>query len=108
MIERLTADSRSFAETLVQLSEQGASGVLEIKAADIVTRIFVSRGLPVFAEGGALGETLGRLLLKQGRITAEQHNDALVLMRAGLQANPQIRIGEVMVQMGLLRPDEVF
>ena len=105
----LSADrSRSFAETLVDLSEQGASGVLEVKAGEITTRIFVSRGLPVFADGGALGETLGRLLLKQGRITAEQHNDALVLMRAGLATNPQVRIGEVLVQMGLLRPDEVF
>jgi hypothetical protein len=57
----------SLPEILVDLGERAETGILEIRSDGVCTSIHLNRGSPVFAEGGALHDTLGRLLLRRGR-----------------------------------------
>ncbi|MCZ7619394.1 MAG: DUF4388 domain-containing protein [Myxococcota bacterium] len=98
----------SLPELLVGLHEQAHSGVLEIRADGVCTRIFVHRGAPVFAEGGALRETLGRLLLQRGALTEADYVRVIERMTERLMESETTRMGEVLVELGLLRPAEVF
>src|SRR5262249_55983912 len=98
----------SFAELLVGVSDRKDTGVLELNAEQIKTRIYFQEGVPVFADGGAVGDTLGRILVRHGRLTEEQYEQAIAHMKQNLQGSQQIRLGECLVQLGMLRPEEVF
>jgi hypothetical protein len=62
-----------FPEILVALRAHGDSGVLEVHGGGVCTRILLRAGVPVFAEGGALRETLGRMLLRRGALTEPEY-----------------------------------
>ncbi|HET6304090.1 MAG TPA: DUF4388 domain-containing protein, partial [Myxococcota bacterium] len=63
----------AFPELLVGLHAAGETGVLEVRAAGIRTDVTLRRGSPVFAEGGQLRQTLGRLLLRRGEISEQDY-----------------------------------
>lgn len=96
------------AELLVDLQQSGETGVLEIRAEGIRTDLTLQRGRPVFAEGGSLRQTLGRLLLRRGEIGEEDYVRVIERMTESLIRNESVRMGEVLVELGLLRPAEVF
>jgi tetratricopeptide (TPR) repeat protein/CheY-like chemotaxis protein len=98
----------SLPELLVALRELGETGVLEIRAEGLCTRVFVRDGAPVFAEGGGLRETLGRLLVRQGALSEDQYVRVIERMTERLIENEATRMGEVLVELGLLSPQEVF
>jgi tetratricopeptide (TPR) repeat protein len=93
---------------LVALRARGDSGVLEVRAAGVCTRILMRAGVPVFAEGGALRETLGRMLLRRGALTEAEYVRVIERMTERLIANEATRMGEVLVELGLLSPQDVF
>jgi CheY-like chemotaxis protein len=95
-------------ELLVARRACGDSGVLEIRAEGICTRIFLHCGAPVFAEGGALRETLGRMLLQRGALTEADYVRVIERMTERLMESETTRMGEVLVELGLLTPAEVF
>jgi CheY-like chemotaxis protein len=98
----------TFPELLVALRDRGQSGVLELRADGLCTRITLRGGVPVFAEGGALRETLGRMLLRRGAIDEADYLRVIDRMTERLIENEATRMGEVMVELGLLTPREVF
>jgi len=93
--------------TMLALRAQRKTGVLEIVADDVSTRIFVLKGMPVFAEEGTTGEPLGRLLLRQRVITQEQHVQVIECMTRSLAESEQVRYGEVAVELGFLSQDDL-
>ncbi len=93
---------------LVALRDREESGVLEIRADGICTRIFFRRGAPVFAEGGALRETLGRMLLQRGALTEAEYLHVIERMTERLMESETTRMGEVLVELRLLTPAQVF
>jgi DNA-binding response OmpR family regulator/tetratricopeptide (TPR) repeat protein len=95
-------------ELLVDLHQERETGVLEICAEDIRTNITVHRGRPVFAEGGSLRQTLGRLLLQRGEISEEDYVRVIERMTESLIRNESVRMGEVLVELGILAPADVF
>jgi CheY-like chemotaxis protein len=95
-------------ELLVDLHQERETGVLEICAEDIHTNITVHRGRPVFAEGGSLRQTLGRLLLQRGEISEEDYVRVIERMTESLIRNESVRMGEVLVELRLLTPADVF
>jgi tetratricopeptide (TPR) repeat protein len=95
-------------ELLIDLHQERETGVLEIHAEDIRTNITVSGGRPVFAEGGSLRQTLGRLLLQRGEIDEEDYVRVIARMTESLIRNESVRMGEVLVELGLLTPADVF
>jgi hypothetical protein len=94
-------------EILVALRARGDSGVLEVRGGGVCTRILMRDGSPVFAEGGALRETLGRMLLRHGALTEAEYVRVIERMTERLIENEATRMGEVLVELGLLTPQDV-
>lgn len=63
--------------------------------------IFFERGVPVFALSNLAAERLGTFLVRVGRISEEQHKEAL-----GRVGGDGRRLGEVLVSMGVLQEAE--
>lgn len=101
-------DGASLPELLIALRERGESGVLEVRADGVCTRITLRAGAPVFAEGGALRETLGRMLLRRGALSEADYVRVIERMTERLMESETTRMGEVLVELGLLTPAEVF
>jgi hypothetical protein len=93
---------------LVALHGEAETGVLEVRAAGIRTDITLRRGSPVFAEGGQLRQTLGRLLLRRGEISEQDYGRVIDRMTEGLIRNETVRMGEVLVELGILSAGEVY
>jgi len=98
----------SLPEILVDLGERAETGILEIRSEGVCTSIHLNRGSPVFAEGGALHDTLGRLLLRRGEISEGEYVRVIERMTERLVDNEPLRMGEVLVELGLLTPNDVY
>jgi tetratricopeptide (TPR) repeat protein len=95
-------------ELLVSLREQAATGTLEIRADGVCTRIALRAGAPVFADGGSLRETLGRMLLRRGALSEADYVRVIERMTERIMESETTRMGEVLVELGLRTPAEVF
>jgi hypothetical protein len=98
----------SLAELLLELKRRGSSEVLEVRAAGVCTAIHLREGEPIFAEGGSLQETLGRQLLRRGAIGHDDYARVVERMTEGVIQHQSLRLGEVLVELGLLSPAEVY
>ena len=65
-------------------------------------------GDPIFAEGGSLQETLGRQLVRRGAIGQDDYVRVVERMTEGVIHHQSLRLGEVLVELGLLTPAEVY
>jgi len=106
--EPAPAPAGSLPELLVALRARGESGVLEVRAQGVCTRIALRAGTPVFAEGGSLRETLGRMLLRRGALSEADYVRVIERMTERLMESETTRMGEVLVELGLLTSAEVF
>lgn len=98
----------SLAELLMDCKARAANEVLEVRAAGVCTALHVRGGDPVFAEGGSLHETLGRQLVRRGAIGQEDYVRVVARMTEGVIQHQSLRLGEVLVELGLLSPAEVY
>ncbi len=96
-----------FAVLMAHLWREGATGLLTIQG-EVRTAVYFRNGTPVFAELGALSDTLGRILVRQEKLSEADFSRAIQVMTDSLIDNEQIRLGEVLIQMGLLTGDEIF
>ena len=100
------------APTLVSsmLEAQGEhrSGVFEVLAEGTRTHVYFAQGKVVFAEEGTLGDTLGRVLVREGKLTLEQYTAAIRHMTQRLVESEQMRFGEVVVELGFLKLEQVL
>lgn len=103
---RLSSGAK-LARVLTSIVSGSRTGTLEVTSADVTTILFFSQGSLVFAEQGTLGETLGRRLLREGKLTQEQYAAVIQQMTAALIESEQMRFGEVVVALGYLEPEEV-
>ncbi|MFO0617440.1 MAG: tetratricopeptide repeat protein [Polyangiaceae bacterium] len=92
---------------MLGLRSQERTGVLRISVGDTQTFVYLKSGDPIFAEEGSAGETLGRLLLRQNRLTQTQYLEILSKMTDALFFNEQIRFGETAVALGYLTEQQV-
>ncbi len=97
----------SLGEMLVDLKERHETGVLEVRAEGIRTDLHIHRGDPVLAEGGTIRETLGRMLLRRGALREEDYVRVIQRMTESLVEHEPLRMGEALVELGLLTPAEV-
>jgi hypothetical protein len=84
------------------LKLQSESGVLSIKRGEAQKHISFEKGNPRFVMSNILKECLGRIFVAKGRITQEQCEESLELMKKYKK-----RQGEVLVKMGLLKSYEI-
>jgi DNA-binding response OmpR family regulator len=97
----------AFAAELLQLARTRETGVLDVKSGAVRLRIFVQAGAVVSAEGGSLRETLGRMLLRRGELAEADYVRVIERMTEQVMANEHQRMGEVLVELGLLSHEEV-
>lgn len=93
--------------SLVALGRAGATGVLEVVAEGITTRLYFDRGTPVFSGGGSLQTSLGQILLSRGAIDDAQFDEVVHAMTLSFADAEQLRFGEVAIQRGLVSPDQI-
>lgn len=98
----------AFPRLLLRLAVERQTGRLRVTARGVQTAIFLRAGIPVFAEEGSLGETLGRQLLQSGKITLEQFERAVALITSDVVESEQMRLGEALVTLGVLSSAEVM
>jgi uncharacterized protein DUF4388 len=85
------------------------TGVFAVRVEQVETLVYVAAGSVVFVEQGALGDALGRVLVREGKLTNDQYQLALRRMiRGGQPGSEPIRFGEVLVSLGFLSGQEVF
>ncbi len=85
------------------LSSVSFVGRLELRESGTLRVIYLRRGKLVNVVSQHQEETLGRLLLGEGTITAEQYRKALDRMLEREQP-----CGDVLIEMGVLTPQQVF
>jgi DNA-binding NarL/FixJ family response regulator len=97
----------AFLEVLAERALMSSTGILEIKAAGAETSIYLLNGEPIFADGGALEDTLGRFLARSGRLTSGQIGHAINVMHVRKGKSVEMRLGEVLIEQKLLSSVEV-
>jgi len=97
----------SLGEVLADLKQRRETGVLEVRAEGVRTDLHIQRGDPVLAEGGTIRETLGRMLLRRGALREEDYVHVIQRMTESLMEHEPLRMGEALVELGLLTPAEV-
>ena len=95
------------AAALLELASGRETGVLEVEDEALHTRIFVHAGAVVSADGGSLRDTLGRMLLRHGALSESEYTRVIERMTEKVIANEHQRMGEVLVELGLMSPSEV-
>ncbi|MCU0676706.1 MAG: hypothetical protein MUE69_28415 [Myxococcota bacterium] len=81
-----------------------ASGILEVRREGVTTLLYLDDGVPVFAESSALAETLGRVLLLEGKLTEAQYAAVVHRMTESIVEAEPMRFGEVAVALGFVNP----
>jgi len=79
---------------------ENRSGVLSLadpQTKKVRKRIGFKAGRQAYVAGGTINETLGRLLMKHGKITKEQYQESLAK-----QKRENKKTGEVLVEMGVI------
>jgi hypothetical protein len=101
-------DTAALIRSMLVLRNEHRSGVLTVFTEEgVKTFVYLRDGVPVFAEEGTHGETLGRLLVRQRILTQQQYAAIIGKMTDALVLNEQLRFGEVAVELGFLSEEQV-
>ena len=92
---------------LLAIEREDVSGVLEFRALGIATTIYCRAGEIVFAAGGTLTETLGRMLIRSGRLTEDQVAAVIRRLTDTIVDGEVLKFGEVLVEYGFMTGDEL-
>ncbi|MCA9604606.1 MAG: hypothetical protein KC619_03365, partial [Myxococcales bacterium] len=88
--------------------KQGRSGVLTVDEGELTMHVHVTDGVVTYVDRGALAETLGRLLMRQGVIDREEYGLILEQMTEPGDGDAEVRrFGEVAIQLGMLTEEEL-
>jgi tetratricopeptide (TPR) repeat protein len=91
------------ADILLGLQRSGRTGVLFTRMGKINKSVYFDQGDMVFATSNLTEDRLGDMLMRERRITPEQYNvSSKVVIDTGK------RHGAVLVEMGYLKPKELF
>ena len=92
----------SLPELLRELQSARATGILSLVAAGARKALYFKDGRVVFAASNLPSDRLGEVLLRDGRITAEQNEVSTRALALGR------RQGRALVEAGILTPDELW
>ncbi len=82
---------------IVGEKRSGVLSLADIETKKVRKRIGFKAGRQAYVAGGTINETLGRLLLKHGKITEQQYHESLTK-----QKKENKKTGEVLVEMGIM------
>lgn len=92
---------------LLELQQTRKTGALDVAGPGARVRLFVEDGKVVYADEGTLGETLGRILVRERVLTQEQYAAAIEWTTELRASGKPAKLGEVFVALGLLTRDQV-
>ena len=92
----------AFARLLAELFHDHATGVLELHREKVKKSIWLQDGVPQSAKSNAMGETLGAVLVKMGKITEDQRNASVEKMQKEKRKH-----GDVLVEMGIVKQKDI-
>jgi hypothetical protein len=92
-------------EVLQTVYHYKVPGVLAAAHEGVEKKIFIWGGDVIFASSGDRADSLGDFLLRTGRITQEQMDQSVEIL---LLSGGEKRHGTVLVEMGVLTPQELF
>ena len=90
-------------EMLATIHRHKVPGVLEAHAGEFTKRVFIAQGDIIFATSTNRADSLGDLLMTEGRITPDQYRASSLT----LLDHAEKRHGQVLVEMGLLSEAEM-
>lgn len=91
-------------KTLLELTRSRKSGALSVSGGGTRARVFVEDGTIVYADEGTIGETLGRILVREKVLIDAQYNAALERMEALTKKGQKAKLGEILIELGFLTP----
>ncbi len=90
-------------DLLIGIQRGTKTGVLEIVSESVVKQVYIRNGDMVFAESSFEDDRLGEMLLREGRITVRQFNEASKrLVETGE------KLGRILVEMSCMTPHELY
>jgi CheY-like chemotaxis protein/curved DNA-binding protein CbpA len=98
-----TLEETALPKVLHSLFASSRTGRLRIVSGTTEKRLYISGGLPVYAESSLPEETLGAYLVVNGKITEAQHAQA----RREMDEHGR-RFGEALLKLSLIGPHELF
>ncbi len=101
-------DRAGLAHVLLDLAHRSETGALEVRGEGPATRVYFRSGAPVSVEGGSLRETLGRLLVRGGALSEADYQKVIRRMTERVIDNEHQRMGEVLVELGLMTTADVY
>lgn len=93
----------SLSQILTSIATKRKTGILILQNKDIMKLIYIEDGYIIFASTNEEGERLGEILLRTGKITAEQHNKSVMFLN-----QTDKRIGEIFLELGYLTPRDLY
>ncbi|MBI5849337.1 MAG: tetratricopeptide repeat protein [Nitrospirae bacterium] len=94
----------SLVKILVQLNRNRRTGTLSLATASFTKKIYLSEGDVIFASSTYEDDRLGEMLLKAGKITVEQYDKSVEI----LKSTRNKRQGAILVELGYLTPKDLF
>ncbi len=91
------------ADILIGLNRSAKTGILEITSVSTVKKVFIDKGDMIFSASNNKDDRLGEHLLKKGKITLTEYEQASHLLRKTGQ-----KLGKILVELGYLTPKELF
>jgi curved DNA-binding protein CbpA len=101
----LTGNIRDFSlpKILVYLNRHRKTGTLTVKTPVFTKKIYLDKGDAIFASSTYEDDRLGEMLIKAGKITIEQYEESVKLLKIRNK-----RQGAILVELGYLTPKDLF
>jgi curved DNA-binding protein CbpA len=93
----------SLAKILAYLNRNRKTGTLIMKTPAFTKKIYMVKGDAIFASSTYEDDRLGEMLIKAGKITLEQYDASVELLKKAGK-----RQGAILVELGYLTPKELF
>src|SRR4030043_2316072 len=92
----------NFPQILVDLYRNQKTGSLTVNTGDVTKKVYMEKGNAVFASSTDEDERLGETLIKLGKITIEQYDRSVELLKETGK-----RQGTILVEFGFLPPRDL-
>jgi len=93
----------SLPRVLIELNRSRETGTLSITTSRFTKKIYIKEGNVIFASSTFEDDRLGEMLIKAGKITMEQYDKSVELLKSTGK-----RQGAILVELGYITPKDLF
>ncbi|MGE5893809.1 MAG: DUF4388 domain-containing protein [bacterium] len=93
----------SIAKLLIYINRNRLTGTLIVKTPRFTKKVFLVKGDAIFASSTNEDDRLGEMLIKAGKITVEQYEKSVELLK-----KTKKRQGVILVELGFLAPKDLY